>query len=65
MRTRPLAEELIVYALLVVVGAIPVVVALARHAALQAEATIGLLMICAGALGVILHAVRLRDHRST
>ncbi len=48
-------EELIVYGLLVLVGAIPVVTSLARHATFGAEATIGLLMLSAGAVGIIAH----------
>ena len=46
-------EELILYGLLVLIGMIPVMIALVRHATFGAEATIGLLMLCAGAIGII------------
>src|SRR5262245_45951643 len=45
-------EELIVYGLLIGTGAIPVVNAIVEHAAFGVEATIGLIMVCAGLLGV-------------
>ena len=51
-------EELIFYGLLVVIGAIPVVIALVQRAALGVEATLGLLMIWAGAIGAIAYARR-------
>jgi uncharacterized membrane protein YdjX (TVP38/TMEM64 family) len=49
--SKPLLEELILYALLVAIGAIPVVLALADGGRFGVEATIGLIMLCAGLLG--------------
>jgi hypothetical protein len=46
-------EELLIYGLLVVVGAIPVAMTLAQHGAFGSEATLGILMLGAGTLGVI------------
>ena len=45
-------DELVIYALLVGIGVIPVIVALALGAALGTEATIGAAMIAAGAAGL-------------
>jgi hypothetical protein len=47
-----LREELILYALLVAIGAIPVVLALVGDGSFGVDATLGLLMMCGGALGV-------------
>jgi hypothetical protein len=59
------AEELIIYGLLLVIGAIPVAVALLGRATLGVEATLGLLMISAGVSGAVACALRtLRDHTS-
>lgn len=56
MRREPVwkayPEELIVYGLLVGIGAIPVVNAIVERTAFGVEATIGLIMVCAGLLGV-------------
>jgi hypothetical protein len=46
-------EELLIYGLLVVVGAIPVAMTLAQHGAFGSEATLGILMLGAGTLGAI------------
>jgi hypothetical protein len=54
----PHPEELILYGLLVVIGAIPVVIALVQRAAFGFDATLGLLMVCAGAIGAIAYAWR-------
>jgi len=51
--SNPSSEELIVYGLLLLVGAIPVVIAIAQHARFGVDATLGLLMVCAGAIGAI------------
>jgi hypothetical protein len=51
-RWKVYPEELIVYGLLVGVGAIPVVGAVIERATFGVEATIGLIMGCAGLLGV-------------
>lgn len=55
-------EELILYGLLVGIGAIPVVIALVQRADFGVDATLGLLMVCAGAVGAIAYARR--AHRS-
>jgi len=52
---RPPLEELIIYALLVITGAIPVINA-CESGPFGVEATIGGIMIGAGALGVIAYA---------
>lgn len=46
-----LREELILYCLLIAIGAIPVVLALVGGAAFGVDATLGLLMMFGGALG--------------
>jgi hypothetical protein len=53
-------EELIVYGLLVLIGAIPVGNALIEQAPFGVEATLGVLMIGAGAIGAIAWAVQAR-----
>ena len=58
------SEELIIYALLVAIGAIPVAIALVQRTVFGVEATLGLLMVCAGATGAIVHAWRARNHRT-
>lgn len=50
-RSRAQPEELILYALLIAIGAIPVAIALGEQAAFGVEATLGLIMMCLGALG--------------
>lgn len=52
---RPPLEELIIYALLVITGAIPVINA-CEAGPFGVEATIGAIMIGAGGLGVIAYA---------
>jgi len=54
-------EELILYGLLVVIGAIPVAVAVAERTTFGVEATIGLLMVCAGVIGAIFYTLRALD----
>jgi len=61
---RPSPEELILYGLLVAIGAIPVVLTLASGATFDVNATLGLLMICFGALGGSAHACRIRRSRT-
>lgn len=46
-------EELIIYVLLIGVGSIPVSTTLMDHTPVGAEATLGLIMIAAGVLGLI------------
>jgi hypothetical protein len=57
---RPSPEELILYGLLIAIGAIPVVLTLASGGSFDVNATLGLLMICFGALGAIAYACRTR-----
>ncbi len=47
------SEEIVIHALLVAIGAIPVVLALVQHAHFGAEATLGLLMLAAGVSGAM------------
>jgi hypothetical protein len=49
-------EELVLYGLLVVIGAIPVGLAVASGTRLGAPATLGLLMMFAGIIGVLVDA---------
>src|SRR5439155_26767194 len=53
-------EELILYGMLIAIGAIPVVIALAERATFGADATLGLLMVGAGAVGAIAYTRRVR-----
>jgi hypothetical protein len=59
----PASEELIVYAALCVVGAIPIAVALGRGGAFGVEPTLGMLMALAGVAGVITTLLHLRQRR--
>ena len=61
---RPNPEELILYGLLIAIGAIPVVLALAGGTSFDVNATLGLLMICGGALGGIAYTCRNRSGRA-
>jgi hypothetical protein len=54
------SEEVIVYAALCVVGAIPIAVALGRGGALGVEPTLGMLMVLAGAAGLITTLIHVR-----
>ncbi len=54
-------EELVIYVALVLVGAIPIGVALANRTGLGAEATIGLIMVVAGMAGLTFVAWSRRD----
>jgi hypothetical protein len=56
-------EELILYGLLVAIGAIPVVLALASGGTFDVNATLGLLMVSGGALGAIAYACRTHTGR--
>ena len=53
---RPPVEELIIYALLMITGAIPVTNAIEAGGRVGVEATIGALMIAAGAVGIVVYA---------
>ena len=59
----PASEELVVYAALCVVGAIPVAVALGRGGAFGVEPTLGMLMALAGVAGLVATLVDLRVRR--
>jgi hypothetical protein len=60
----PGSEELILYGLFVLIGAIPVAIALVQRAMFGVDATLGLLMVCAGAIGAIVHVRRARGART-
>jgi hypothetical protein len=60
-RSHP--EELILYSLLVAIGAIPAAIALIQRTAFGVEATIGLVMICTGGLGGLVYTRRARRAR--
>jgi len=53
-------EETIVYGLLIVIGALPVALALAQPGGFGGEATFGLLMMCAGGVGLVVRSWRTR-----
>ena len=57
------SEELVLYVLLVVIGAIPVIVALAQQESLGADATLGLLMTAGGLFGAVAWLVRSAHRR--
>lgn len=62
--TKPSSDELSIYALLVVIGVIPGLIALVQRTVFGVEATLGLLMACAGVVGAILYTWRTRRHRT-
>ena len=57
---KPLVEELVLYALFVAIGAIPVVLTVVDGSTFGVDATLGLLMMSIGALGAVAHAARIR-----
>ena len=57
-------EEMILYGLLFVIGAIPVVITLVRHATFGFDATIGLLMAAIGLVGMCAQLARLLGKRA-
>lgn len=61
---KPSSEELIIYSLLVVIGVIPGLIALVQRTVFGVEATLGLLMACAGVVGATMYAWRTRRHRT-
>ena len=65
---KPCSEDLVLYGLLVVIGAIPVAVAVLQRASFGIDATLGGLMVGAGVIGTVAHARavlrRTPDHRS-
>ncbi len=59
-----LREDLVLYALLVVIGALPVIGSLVDRVPFGAEATLGLVLLVLGLLGLTATAVRVsRRHR--
>jgi hypothetical protein len=58
------SEELILYGLLVLIGAIPVAIAVVQRATFGVDATLGLLMVCLGAIGAFVHVRRARGART-
>jgi hypothetical protein len=61
---KPYSEELLIYALLVVIGVIPAAIALVQRTVFGVEATLGLVMACAGIVGTTVHAWRAHRHRT-
>jgi hypothetical protein len=57
-------EELILYGLLVMIGAIPVVIAIIQRAVFGADATLGLLMVCVGVVGMFVDVWRAHNRRT-
>jgi hypothetical protein len=57
------SEEPILYSLLAAIGAIPVAIALATHAAFGGEATVGVAMMATGGVGLLARFVRVRRQR--
>lgn len=57
-------EELILYGLLMLIGAIPVAIALLQRTIFDARATFGLLMVGAGAIGALVYAWRAHGQRT-
>jgi hypothetical protein len=56
-------EEIILYALLVAIGAMPVSGVVVDHEPFGAEATIGLILLALGAIGLLATAVRTLHHQ--
>ncbi len=56
-------DDLIVYTLLVVIGAIPVAITLGEAAVFGWDATVGLLMVGGGLLGLVIEVIRGLRHR--
>jgi uncharacterized membrane protein len=61
---KPSSEELIIYSLLVMIGLIPGLIALVQRTVFGVEATLGLLMACAGVVGAIAYTWQTRRHRT-
>jgi uncharacterized membrane protein YqaE (UPF0057 family) len=58
------SEELILYGLFVLIGAIPVAIALVQRGMFGVDATLGLLMVCLGTIGAFVHVRRARAART-
>jgi hypothetical protein len=62
--TRPDPEELIMYSLFIVIGTIPVAIAVIRGAAFGFAATLGLLMVILGLTGLLVRFARARTRQT-
>lgn len=58
-------EDLVLYGLLVVIGAIPVLIAVIDRAAFGFDATLGLIMLVMGVVGMLFHVMHARRSRAT
>jgi hypothetical protein len=56
-------EDLVLYGLLVVIGLIPVVIAVIERVAFGFDATLGLMMVVVGVVGWVVHVSRARRNR--
>ena len=56
-------EDLVLYGLLIAIGVIPVAIAVIEHAAFGFDATLGLLMLAVGGVGLLVHVLRARRSR--
>jgi hypothetical protein len=57
------SDEPVLYGLLVLIGAIPVAIAVVQRAMFGIDATLGVLMVCAGTIGAVGHVRRARAAR--
>ncbi len=56
----PDPEEMVLYALLAAIGVIPVAITLVRQAIFGFDATLGLLMVAIGVVGMVVQLARKR-----
>jgi len=61
---HPDLEELILYALMTIIGAIPVAIALAQRATFGFDSTLGLLMVVLGVVGMSVQLTRYLRRRT-
>ena len=54
-------EDLVLYGLLLVVGIIPVVITIIEGSAFGFDATLGLMMVVVGLVGMVFHVARARQ----
>lgn len=57
-------EDLVLYGLMIFIGVIPVAIALITRAAFGFEATLGLIMVVVGSVGLVVHRLQVRTRRS-
>lgn len=57
-------EELLLYVLMAAIGAIPVAIALLRHATFGFDSTLGLVMVAIGVVGMCVQLARLLRKRA-